>query len=175
MIVYFLRHASAGERSRDAKKDEARPLDREGIQQCGLMGRVLAAMDVQVEAVISSPLKRASQTAVLVSNELGYDGKFIFDDSLRPEGGFEKFRELLAKRSRDEAILVVGHNPNLSDFLGRCIGRRDEARIDLKKAAVAKVDFGKRRGVLEWCLTPRLARAAQEAIPSSSRPKTSRK
>src|SRR2546430_11580762 len=127
MIVYFLRHASAGESKSDSKKDEARPLDREGIGQCSVIGRVLAAMNVQVDSVVSSPLKRASQTAVLVSNELGYEGKFIFDNSLRPQGTFEQFRELLNKRTRDEAVLVVGHNPNLSEFLGRSIGRRGQA------------------------------------------------
>src|SRR5690349_12975289 len=95
MIVYFLRHASAGESKRDPKKDEARPLDRDGVEQCGLIGRVLAALEIQVDAVVSSPLKRAAQTAVLVGNELGFEGKLLFDDSLRPESPFEKFRELL--------------------------------------------------------------------------------
>lgn len=175
MIVYFLRHASAGESKKDAKKDEVRPLDRDGVVQCGLMGRVLAALEIQVDAVISSPLKRAAQTAALVSNELGFEGKLLFDDSLRPESPFEKFRELLDRRSRDEGIMVVGHNPNLSEFLGRLVGRRSLASVDLKKAAVAKVDLGKRSGVLEWCLTPRVVRAAQEASPSSSRPRSSRK
>jgi phosphohistidine phosphatase len=175
MIVYFLRHASAGERRVNAEKDAARPLDPEGILQCGLMGRVLAALEVQVDSVISSPLKRASQTAVLVSNEIGYEGKLFFDDSLRPAGSFAEFRAMLDKRNRDEAILVVGHNPNLSEFLGHSIARHGEAHIELKKAGVAKVDLGKRGGSLEWCLSPRVIRAAQETAPTSSRPKSSRK
>ena len=66
MILYFLRHASAGEHLATPKKDEKRALDQEGIEQCGYVGRALAALDVQVDAIVSSPLKRAAQTASLV-------------------------------------------------------------------------------------------------------------
>ena len=44
MIVYFLRHANAGERLVSPKKDEKRGLDKEGIEQCGYVGRALAAL-----------------------------------------------------------------------------------------------------------------------------------
>jgi len=57
MIIYLLRHASAGERMSNPKKDEKRPLDSDGIEQCGIVGRALAAIDSQPDIVISSPLK----------------------------------------------------------------------------------------------------------------------
>src|SRR5215469_3430570 len=141
MIIYFVRHASAGSQKKlNPKKDEKRPLDSDGVHQCTQMGRVLASMDVTVEAVISSPLKRATQTASLVANELGYEGKLQIDPRLRPEARFEDFQALLQKYSSAEAIMVVGHNPNLSEFLGRIIGRRGPANVDLKKGAVARVE-----------------------------------
>src|SRR5246500_3988016 len=121
MIVYFLRHANAGQRMLSPKKDEKRALDKEGIEQCGYVGRALAAMDVQVDTIISSPLKRSTQTASLVGNEMGFEGKLQLDPSLRPEATFADFRKLLDKYSRQEAIMVVGHNPNLSEFLGRSV------------------------------------------------------
>ena len=70
MVIYFLRHASAGESLSNPKKDERRALDRGGIEQCGYIGRALAAMDVHVDMIATSPLKRAAQTASLVGNEL---------------------------------------------------------------------------------------------------------
>jgi len=100
MILYFLRHASAGEHFANAKKDEKRALDKEGIEQCGYIGRALAALDVQVDAIISSPLKRCTQTASLVGNELGYEGKLQMDAGLRPEAGLADFRKLLEKYAR---------------------------------------------------------------------------
>src|SRR5271155_1275696 len=121
MFLYFLRHASAGQQLSSAKKDEKRALDKEGIEQCGYIGRALAALDVQVETIVSSPLKRCTQTASLVGNELGYEGKLQINDWLRPEASLADFRKLLEKYARQEAIMVVGHNPNLSQFLGAII------------------------------------------------------
>jgi len=163
MIIYFLRHASAGDHQADPKKDEKRALDKEGIEQCGMVGRALAAMNVHVDMTISSPLKRAAQTAVLVSNELGYEGKLQLSDSLKPAARFEEFYEMLAKYAEYEAVMVVGHNPNLSEFLGRLIARRSPSHIDLKKGAVAKVDADSKGGTLEWCITPKIVRAICES------------
>jgi len=176
MLVYFLRHASAGESLSDAQKDEKRPLDKEGVEQCQEVGRVLAALGVRADVILSSPLKRAEQTAELAGREIGYQGKLIFDDGLRPGAGYGAFQSMLAQHSRGDSIFVVGHNPNLSEFLGRLIGdARTAAAIELKKGAVAKVEVEGGRGSLDWCITPKIARALQAAATKSSRPKTSRK
>ena|SRR5215467_5803394 len=176
MIIYFLRHASAGERFSSPKKDEKRALDENGIEQCGEVGRALAALDVQVDVIISSPLKRAAQTAALVGNELSYEGKMQFDDALRPGASFSDFRKMLDKYAKYEAIMVVGHNPNLSEFLGRSVSENGcEADIDLRKGAVARVDLGRNAGSMQWCITPKLLRTFYAAAAESSRPKTSRK
>jgi phosphohistidine phosphatase len=176
MIVYFLRHANAGERMLSPKKDEKRGLDKEGIEQCGYVGRALAALDVQVDAVISSPLKRSTQTAALVGNEMGFEGKLQIEPALRPQATFADFRKLLDKYARMEAIMVVGHNPNLSEFLGQIISSAEcEAAIELRKGAVAKVELRRSSGSLSWCLTPKILRTLYAAAAESSRPKTSRK
>src|ERR1700751_1796928 len=115
MFVYFLRHASAGQHLLNAKKDEKRGLDKDGIEQCGYVGRALAALGVQVDVIVSSPLKRSTQTAALCGNELGYEGKLVTDNALRPEATLVDFQKLVEKYSRQDSILLVGHNPNLSD------------------------------------------------------------
>src|SRR5580692_9342259 len=176
MIIYFLRHANAGEPMANPKKDEKRALDKEGIAQCGIVGRALAALDVQVDAMISSPLKRSTQTASLVGNELSYEGKLQLEDALRPGATYTDFRRLLEKYAKQESIMVVGHNPNLSEFLGRVICENGgEAGMELKKGAVAKVEMGRNAAVLQWCITPRVLRGIYAAATESSRPNTSRK
>jgi phosphohistidine phosphatase len=175
MIVYFLRHASAGQSKSDPVKDEKRALDEDGIEQCGYIGRALAALDVHVDVLISSPLKRASQTASLVGNEMGHEGKLVIDRALLPEAAFQAFRDLLNRHAKQEAILVVGHNPSMSEFLGKLIGDGTEASIDLKKGAVAKVEVDRKMAALHWCLTPKVVRTLYESAAASSRPKTSRK
>lgn len=173
MLVYFLRHASAGVSKRDPVKDEKRPLDRDGVEQCGYVGRALAVLETHVDVIISSPLKRATQTAARIANELAYEGKIDLDPALRPGASFAQFRDLLTRYGNQEAIMVVGHNPNLSEFLGRLIGGGSRAGIDLKKAGVARVEVNHHRGVLNWCLTPKLVRTLTEASPPPS--KSSRK
>lgn len=176
MFVYFLRHASAGQRISNAKKDEKRGLDKDGIEQCGYIGRALAALGVQVDVIISSPLKRSTQTAALVGNEMGHEGKLILENALRPAGSFADFQKMLEKYSRQDSVLLVGHNPNLRDFLGRVISDTGcEAVVELKKGAVAKVEMRRSAGSLSWCITPRILRTLHTAATESSRPKTSRK
>src|ERR1700726_5338839 len=178
MFVYFLRHASAGQRSlgANAKKDEKRALDKDGIEQCGYIGRALAALGVQVEVIISSPLKRATQTASLVGNEMGHEGKLVTESALRPQANFSEFQKMLEKYARQDSLLVVGHNPNLREFLGRVISDSGcEAVVELKKGAVAKVEMRRNSGSLSWCITPRILRTLHAAATESSRPKTSRK
>jgi phosphohistidine phosphatase len=164
MILYFVRHASAGQKKLSPKKDEKRPLDAEGVHQCTQMGRILSAMEVSVDAVISSPLKRATQTASLIANEIGHEGKLNLENALRPEAKYEHFRDMLRKYSKYESLVLVAHNPNFSEFLGRMIvANGDRAYLELKKAAVAKVEYEQKKSVLHWLLTPRLATACAEA------------
>ena len=176
MPIYFLRHASAGDSYKDPRKDEKRPLDEEGALQCRYVGRALASLGVLPDAVISSPLKRALQTASLVGNELGFEGKIQMDAALRPEATFAQFRDLLVRHKDVESILVVGHDPSLSSFLSHMVGPRNAAaHIVMKKGAVARVDTDSKQPTLQWLLTPKAVRSIYEAATASSRPKTSRK
>ncbi len=177
MIIYFLRHASAGTSKSNAAQDAKRPLDKEGIEQCSYVGRALASMDVQVDVIISSPLKRATKTASLVANEMGHDGKLIFSPALAGEAKFDNFRQLLEKHAKQEAIMVVGHNPSLSQFLSLMLsGGAADKGVDLKKGAVSRVEWDSRQAaVLQWCLTPKAIRSIYETAAKSSRPKTVRK
>src|SRR5579884_534681 len=179
MLVYFLRHASAGSHMVDPKKDEKRALDSDGIDQCRTVGRALAALNVQPDVIISSPLKRATQTASLVGNEIGYEGKLQLEAALRPDASFADFRHMLEKYSKHEAIMVVGHNPSITEFLARIIAKSGcEALVDFKKGAVARVETVRHSATLNWFLTPKMAREIQAAAVASaekSAPKTSRK
>src|SRR5215510_3331592 len=134
MIVYFLRHASAGKGMANPKKDERRPLDDEGILQARYMGRLLTNLDVQVDQIVSSPLTRARQTASLVANELAFESAVQIDDALRPDADFEHFQEMLARYKKYDAIMVVGHNPSLTEFLSKSVsGSGGATQIDFKK------------------------------------------
>ena len=176
MNIYFLRHASAGSHKANLAADERRPLDPDGIQQCGVIGRALAELEVKLDIVISSPLKRAQQTAELVAREIGYEDRIEFSDALRPEANYRGFEQLLQSYAKKDEIMVVGHNPTLSEFLSLLIsGGASHTAVELKKGAIAKVPMDGNSSALQWCFTPKAARAIQEGGSTKSRPKTSRK
>lgn len=175
MFIYFLRHASAGKSMLNSGKDERRPLDDEGMLQARYIGRMLANLDVQVEQIVSSPLKRARQTATLVANELAFESAVQTDEALRPEADLAQFQAMLARLRKHEYVMVVGHNPSLTEFLSKTISTEGGVRIELKKGAVAKVEIAGRAGMLHWLMTPKIARTLQASRKASSRPKTSRK
>jgi len=95
---------------------------------------------------------------------------------LRPEAEFEQFQSMLARYRKYDAVMVVGHNPSLTEFLSKSVATAGgAAQIDFKKGAVARVEMNGRTGTLQWLVTPKIARTLQTSLKSSSRPKTSRK
>jgi phosphohistidine phosphatase len=112
----------------------------------------------------------------LVANELAFEPAVQLDNALRPEAELEQFEAMLARYKKYEAIMVVGHNPSLTEFLAKSISAgAQDAHIDFKKGAVAKVEMNGRQGIMQWLVTPKIARTLQASLKISSRPKTSRK
>jgi phosphohistidine phosphatase len=140
-----------------------------------LMARLMSALKVQVDVIVSSPLKRALQTAQFVGTELGYDGKVEISPALALDADYAGFQKLLAKYSHREGVLVVGHNPNVFQFLGRLISGNGGAAIRMRKGSVARIDLDRHPPLLQWLIDPRTARAIYASVQKSSRPKTSRK
>jgi phosphohistidine phosphatase len=72
---------------------------------------------------------------------------------------------------------VVGHNPNLTTFLGSLLVPASslEARIRLRKGSLARVVLTRGPATLQGLLDPRTVRALYATSTKSSRRKTSRK
>jgi phosphohistidine phosphatase len=175
MILYLMRHASAGTVRENPVLDARRGLIKEGKEQCMLMARALNAMDVAVDLIVSSPLKRSLQTAQFVGTELGYEARVEISEALNPHASYGDFQTMLAKYANREAILVVGHNPNVFQFLGKLITGNGGAAIRMRKGAIARVDLDHHPPRLQWHMDPRTVRGLYSIVGKSSRPKTSRK
>jgi len=176
MNLYLMRHANAGVPRESAMLDAKRGLIKEGKEQCMLMGRVLGALKVQPDIIVSSPLKRALQTAQFVGNELGYEGKVEINHALAPDADYSEFHSMLEGYADRQDVLVVGHNPNLFKFIGRLItANGGGAGIRMRKGCVARIDMEKHPPLLQWLIDPRMTRWIYASVGKSSRPKTSRK
>jgi phosphohistidine phosphatase len=138
---------------------------------------VLNALNIQFDLIISSPLKRCLQTASLVGTETGYEAQILNSTALAPEATLKDFQKLLRDNSGRENLLVVGHNPNLTTFLGSLLvpASSPEAKIRLRKGSIARVVLTRGPATLQGLLDPRTVRALYATSTKSSRRKTSRK
>jgi phosphohistidine phosphatase len=119
------------------------------------------------------------QTAQLVATETGFEQRILISNALLPEATYTQFQRLLRDCAAYENVLVVGHNPNLSAFLGQLVGSGGEdaalARIRLRKGSLARLSLQRGPAVLQSLIDPRTVRALYATSTKSSRPKTSRK
>ncbi len=177
MNLFMLRHASAGTRRVNPLLDTKRPLDKEGKRQCLQLAQVLNALNVQFDLIVSSPLKRSLQTASLVGNETGYEDQILQSNGLAPDATFKDFQKLLRDSAHAENVLVVGHNPNLTAFLGTLLvpPTATPATVRLRKGSIARLSLTRGPAVLQGLLDPRVVRALYATSTKRSRRKTSLK
>jgi len=107
MVIYFLRHAIAGQPFGTPKKDEKRGLDKEGIDQCGLIGRFFCRADVQVEAIVSSRVSCRSDRIPRRERD-GLRRKNPNGASVATGRNLYGVSRLVEKHRPHDAILVVG-------------------------------------------------------------------
>ncbi|HWB33152.1 MAG TPA: histidine phosphatase family protein [Acidobacteriaceae bacterium] len=187
MNLYILRHASAGVKRPNPILDRKRPLDKDGKRHCLQLAHVLNAMNLHFDLIVSSPLKRAMQTASFVGTEMGYEAPVMAAASLAPDATFTQFQKLLHECSGYEDILFVGHNPNLTGFVASLLmpasirpsmgadGRSSFVPVRLRKGSIARINLARGPATLQWLLDPRTVRALYATSTAKSRPKTSRK
>lgn len=177
MNLFILRHASAGTRRLNPLLDAKRPLDKDGKRHCLQLAQVLNALNVQFDLIVSSSLKRSLQTAALIGTETGYEAPILQSTALAPEATVKDFQKLLHDCRDRENLLVVGHNPNLSAFLGTMLvpAGSPPAQIRLRKGTLARLSLNRGPALLQGLLDPRTVRAFYATSTKSSRKKTSRK
>ncbi len=161
MRIYVVRHAAAGQPG-SYTNDEERPLTDKGVAQMRLVARGLAALEIDPRAVFSSPLVRARQTADILARALGKKTRVAEADVLAPGHAPAEVVEFLAEEDVDE-IAIVGHEPQLGNVVSLMVAGSDEPVVDMKKAAVACVEFEGKvepgQGCVAWHLVPSVIEA----------------
>lgn len=139
--------------------DAGRPLTDEGRAKLRAVARAMKVMKLRFDAILSSPYKRARQTAELVATKLNTKQKVKYTSHLAPTGKIQDLVRLLDElRPRPRNILLVGHEPYLSSFASVLLTGEPGLAIKLKKGGVAKLSMetphASARAELEWLLTP---------------------
>jgi len=136
--IYLVRHADAV--SEDvAGADDVRWLSAKGREAARGLARLLREQHVELDAVVTSPLPRALQTAELIADGLDYLGVVEALPSLAPGCHPRRAADELA--SRGEAVLVVSHEPTISALAAYLFGR--PAFPPFRTAQCAAMENGK--------------------------------
>ena len=159
MEIYLLRHAIA-ENARPGLKDSDRALTDEGRKKLKRVLERARGAGVKPDLILSSPYRRALETAEIAAQVLKYDGKVVLSATLVPDGNPRQVWEEVRSHKSEPAILLASHEPLMSSLLAHLLAS-PALMVDIKKAGLARVDFDRfgsePRGVLKWLLTPATA------------------
>lgn len=159
--LYLVRHAIAAERGPKYPDDRLRPLTAEGIKRFKESVRGLKQVAGQLDVILTSPLKRAEDTAALLA--AGFDKRVPVQvlDALAPEGKPAVIIEAIGRAAKKHGrIALVGHEPDLGELAMRLLGAR--GFVEFRKGAVCAIDLDSATlagpGTLRWFLPPRVLR-----------------
>lgn len=162
MKLYLIRHADAVPLELVTGDDAARPLTEAGIAQAKGLASALSRHGIALDAVATSPLLRATQTAEALMPLVINGATPVQLEWLAPGCRRRKLAKAIQALEL-QSLALVGHMPDLSDFAAWLIGSR-KAHIDFAKAAVAHIvcEDGPEKGggVLHWLLPPEWQSAA---------------
>jgi phosphohistidine phosphatase len=158
MNLYLMRHAIAAEPD-GTIEDSQRPLTKEGRKKLQKIARNLKKLDISFDLVITSPYLRARQTADVVADELNLKSVQVIESEhlISFASAGELVEEINSTHPVDN-LLLVGHEPSLSQLIGMLVAGDASVSITMKKAGLCKLSLEQlsyeRCATLEWLMTP---------------------
>ena len=154
--IYLLRHAIA-EDARPGMSDRERALTDEGRERLRRVLKRARAAGVVPSLILSSPYRRALETAAMAAQLLGYPGKVVETSALEPMASPRDAWDEIRRRRGEDGILLASHEPLMSSMAAFLL-RSPALAVDMKKAALVRIDCQnpspEPNGVLKWMLTP---------------------
>ena len=115
--VYIVRHAKSSWDNFELS-DHDRPLMTVGIKKTEKIINYLNSNNIDPEVIISSTAIRAFETAKLIAEGIGYKtDNIITRKSIYHAGVDEIYSELFSLDNSINSVMIVGHNPTLTDFV----------------------------------------------------------
>lgn len=163
MDLYILRHAIAEQR--DALKypdDSRRPLTDKGIKRMRRIAEGLLAAGLSFDVIYTSPYTRAKHTAEIVAETFGLQKALRETRTLAVDGDPEELIDLLSKEVKhDASVLLVGHEPYLSEFISHLLVGDASLDLTMKKGGLCKLTVGVLKygkcATLDWLIPPSLS------------------
>ncbi|HKQ63308.1 MAG TPA: phosphohistidine phosphatase SixA [Candidatus Polarisedimenticolaceae bacterium] len=134
--IYLVRHGTAEDRPDGQDSPERRLVDK-GREQCAALARALERAGVRFDQVRTSPYLRAAETAECLLERLGLKLAAEREPRLEPSAALTAALAAVLE-PQAERLLVVGHEPLLSELAVRLIGARG-AHVALRKCGLVEL------------------------------------
>jgi phosphohistidine phosphatase len=161
MQIYLLRHGIA-EDERAGMPDRDRALVPEGRKKLKEVLRLARQADTAVSLILSSPYRRARQTADMVVEFLASEAESLESATLTPDGRPDSVWQEIRAHKTVDSVMLVSHEPLMSATAAYLLNA-PALRTDFKKGALMRIDvesFGAQpHGTLRWLVIPKLAAA----------------
>lgn len=163
VMLYLMRHGIAADPA-PGTSDADRPLTEEGVRKTTRVAVGLQQIGVAPDVILSSPLRRAEETARIVAAVVAPSARVELYPLLAGGEPVEDVVKNLRVPRRAREILLVGHQPDLGQLASYLLtGSANLAPPPFRKASVAAINVTavppREAGVLEWFLTPAQLRA----------------
>ncbi|MDD1708105.1 MAG: phosphohistidine phosphatase SixA [Methanoregulaceae archaeon] len=162
MDLYILRHGKAETASQRGGSDDERPLTSRGKSEMREIASWIRSHGCMIGCIATSPLRRAQETAAIIAEVCPDSNGPELWDELAPGVEFDRLLYRIRELHSLQSLLLIGHEPSMSNCIGRIISGSGTVRIGLKKGGLAKiVNFHPSEqslGELVWLLTPRFMR-----------------
>lgn len=156
MDIYIIRHGIAADLDNEIVEESFRYLTIHGRNHCRIVAQRLKDMKINFDAVFSSPLVRAVQTAEVFASVLKYDKEIKTAIELIGGSSFSRFRQLINRHSHNESIAIFGHAPDVNSFTLNLIKDNPvkDLQLNFKNSSVCKINYdpSSGNGRFEWFL-----------------------
>lgn len=161
MQLLILRHAIAVPRGTPGYPNDDRPLTTDGIEKMKQAARGIAALGLKISVIMSSPLKRAHETAMITAAALRQKEGVRLSNALLPGTSHKTLLGELTKLRNKPSVMIVGHEPDLGLLASRILGAHGSV-VEFRKGALCCIEVEDLRltvpGTLLWHLTPKQLR-----------------
>jgi phosphohistidine phosphatase len=166
MNLYFMRHAEAEDQA-ESGGDEGRSLTLRGRERTRNAAGGLRALGLRFDAILTSPLLRAVQTAELVADEFSNNPPPQVVPALSPDISAREALAALASFARQGSVIAVGHEPQLSKLVALLLASNGSIAVRFKKGACIALAVTKTiepgAAELRWMLTQRQLRKLRKS------------
>ncbi len=143
MDLYIIRHGVAADIGSEVSDEGQRYLSIHGRNHCKIVAHRLKDMNVKFDAILTSPLVRAVQTAELFGSVLKFDDEIKTAVELIGGHSFSRFVQMINRNAHYKSIGIFGHAPDVNSYSLNLISGSNPGGVQMnfKNASVCKIEY----------------------------------